>query len=588
MKKVRNKILLIFIFAAIVPILLVGSVSVIQLRNQMLSHYDEQLDAECTRVNSILFDITTTMYTSSESIISTQECMKLFGQQSEVDVTDSRYQDVTSDLTRLKQNTASIASLKIYTDNPNVPENNYIQYTPSFKDQEWYPILSDKAWNHWGSTASTRIRQEYYELTLVRRVGTVSSRHSAYLVLKIDNNHLKNRMNQYSYTILSSINHNPVYYSTDRNLLLTDFPFQKNPKKEFYSFSGCMKLDGKEQLAQIVSFRPYGTKDMIYTCVSAGDAYSNINKIIMTYMLVLFISIAVPVFVISLFSFAFSRRIAILKTAMHQASEGDYNIIDELKGDDELSDAFTDLKRTVELIREKEAEIYRAQIHEQLLTNKQLQMEYKVLASQINPHFLYNTLETIRMQSLSSGNRDVAHSIKLLGKAMHYVLENSGTNSTTLDRELSYIETYSEIQKLRFGNRFTFSIVTDEGIRPEDYQILPLLLQPVVENAVVHGLEAVEADGRAQLHISVENDTLQITIQDNGCGIDPETLEKLQYNIHHHNPEDSRSIGLFNINQRIKLRYGDEFGMRIESIPNEGTTVTIRIPAQNINADEDM
>lgn len=584
-QKVRNKILLIFIVAAIVPILLVGSISIIQLRNQMLNHYDEQLDAECTRVNSILFDITTTMYTSSESIISTQECMKLFGAKSAVDTTDSKYQDVTSDLTRLKQNTASIASLKIYTNNPNVPENNYIQYTPSFKSQDWYPILSDKGWNHWGSTTSTRIRQKYYELTLVRRVGTVSSRYSAYLVLKIDNNHLKNRMNQYSYTILSSINHNPVYYSTDRNLFQTDFPFQGKPKKDFYSYSGRINLAGKEQLAQIVSFRPYGTKDMIYTCISAGDAYDNINNIILTYVLVLFISIAVPALVICLFSFALSRRITILKTAMHQASEGDYNIIDDLKGDDELSDAFTDLKRTVNLIRQKEAEIYQAQINEQLLINKQLQMEYKMLASQINPHFLYNTLETIRMQSLSSGNRDVAHSIKLLGKAMHYVLENSGTNSTTLDRELSYIETYCEIQKLRFGNRFTFSIVTDDGIQPKDYQILPLLLQPVVENAVVHGLEAVQSDGRAQLHISIKNDVLWITIQDNGCGIDPETLAQIQYNISHHNPEDARSIGLYNINQRIKLRYGDEFGMQIDSIQGAGTTVTLSIPAQNINTD---
>lgn len=392
-------------------------------------------------------------------------------------------------------------------------------------------------------------------------------------------------MNQYSYTILSSINHNPVYYSTDRNLFQTDFPFQGKPKKDFYSYSGRINLAGKDQLAQIVSFRPYGTKDMIYTCVSAGDAYDNTNKIILTYVLVLLISITVPALVICLFSFALSRRITILKTAMHQASEGDYNIIDELKGDDELSDAFTDLKRTVNLIRQKEAEIYQAQINEQLLTNKQLQMEYKMLASQINPHFLYNTLETIRMQSLSSGNRDVAHSIKLLGKAMHYVLENSGTNSTTLDRELSYIETYCEIQKLRFGNRFTFSIVTDEGIQPKDYQILPLLLQPVVENAVVHGLEAVQSDGRAQLHISIKNDVLWITIQDNGCGIDPETLTQIQYNISHHNPEDARSIGLYNINQRIKLRYGDEFGMQIDSIQGAGTTVTLSIPAQNINTD---
>ena len=127
--------------------------------------------------------------------------------------------------------------------------------------------------------------------------------------------------------------------------------------------------------------------------------------------------------------------------------------------------------------------------------------------------------------------------------------------------------------------------MTDDGIQPEDYQILPLLLQPIVENAVVHGLEAVQSDGRAQLHISIKNDVLWITIRDNGCGIDPETLAQIQYDISHHNPEDARSIGLYNINQRIKLRYGDEFGMQIDSIQGAGTTVTLSIPAQNINTD---
>lgn len=206
-----------------------------------------------------------------------------------------------------------------------------------------------------------------------------------------------------------------------------------------------------------------------------------------------------------------------------------------------------------------------------------------MLASQINPHFLYNTLETIRMQALAAGNRNIARSIKLLGKAMHYVLENSGTNSTTLDRELSYIKTYLDIQKLRFQDRFTCEIIVDNGIQPENYLILPLLLQPIVENAVIHGLESVAERGYAQLHISLNGDILWITVQDNGCGIEPQALTHIKRDIKEHNPSDSKSIGLYNINQRIRLRYGDEYGLQIESSKNTGTTVTLCLPAQNIN-----
>ena len=138
---------------------------------------------------------------------------------------------------------------------------------------------------------------------------------------------------------------------------------------------------------------------------------------------------------------------------MHQASLGDYDIIDNFKGDDELSDTFNYLKATVETIKKNTAIYYETLINNQRLANKQQQMEYNMLASQINPHFLYNTLETIRVQALTENCMNVVSSINLLGKSMHYVLENTGNNTTTLESELDYIKTYLAIQKLRFGDR---------------------------------------------------------------------------------------------------------------------------------------
>ncbi len=582
--KVKNQILAIFLFAAVVPTLLVGSVSIIQLRRQMQEHYEKQLAAEGLRANSVLSDITTTIYTSAEALITTRECMRLFGAKTPLAAADTEYSNFNTHISILKNNTAAISNISVYTNNPNIPSGSYIRYIPFFEDQPWFPILSDKGWNHWGCTSTGRQKQDYYELTLVRRIGTVTNRYAAYLVVQLDNNNIKNRMNQNSYKILSTVNNYPVFYANNADDLKTAFPFQEEYHQDFCSYSGPLRLADATALAHIVSFRPYGTRDMFYICVSAPDAYGSIRGMTRTFCLIIAISILVPAFIVLLFSSVFTGRIAVLKTAMHQASEGDYNIIDHLKGDDELSDVFTDLKRTVELIHKKDEEIYTAQLNEQMLANRQQQMEYKLLASQINPHFLYNTLETIRMQALSAGNRDVARSIKLLGKAMRYVLENSGTSFTTLARELSYIETYLEIQKLRFADRFTFEIVLDEGIHPEDYRILPLLLQPIVENAIVHGLDSVEEKGCARLHISADETLLRITVSDNGCGIDAETLARIRREIEHHDPQDSRSIGLYNTNQRIHLRYGDACGMHIESSEGSGTTVTLRLPAQNIRS----
>ncbi|MHB8128581.1 MAG: sensor histidine kinase, partial [Mobilitalea sp.] len=248
--------------------------------------------------------------------------------------------------------------------------------------------------------------------------------------------------------------------------------------------------------------------------------------------------------------------------------------------DDELTEIFKDLKSTVNKISENEAKFYQSQIVEQQLINKQQQMEFKMLASQINPHFLYNTLETIRMQALSTGNMNVVTSIKLLGKSMHYVLENTGTDSTTLDKELEYIEVYLSIQKLRFGDRINYCIQYPNDMNLNKYKILPLLLQPIVENAVIHGLERTKLNGQIVINISnTTNNILTIKIADNGHGMNAEKLEEINERINSASLDSTTSIGLYNINQRIKLLYGTKYGIIFTSQLNEGTTVTLTIPA---------
>ncbi|MGM9616906.1 sensor histidine kinase, partial [Butyricicoccus sp.] len=290
------------------------------------------------------------------------------------------------------------------------------------------------------------------------------------------------------------------------------------------------------------------------------------------------ISIVFSSAIILIFSTYLSRRITTLKEAMHQARLGDYNIIDSMRGTDELQDTFQDLKATVEMIRENESRYYAEQLARQQLINRQQQMEFKMLASQINPHFLYNTLETIRMQALANGNRDVATSIKLLGKSMHYVLENTGTDFTTLSKELDYIRTYLTIQQIRFGDRVNFSIQIQDNLDPEQYHILPLLLQPIVENSIVHGLENMGENGRIIISASADSSFLILTVQDNGCGMSPDELNRLTEHMQDAEGFHGTSIGLYNIFQRIRLCYGENGDMVIESKPQQGTRITLRLP----------
>ena len=159
-------------------------------------------------------------------------------------------------------------------------------------------------------------------------------------------------------------------------------------------------------------------------------------------------------------------------------------------------------------------------------------------------------------------------------------MENTGTDSTTLAKELEYVEVYLSIQKIRFGDRVNYTIQYSEDMDLNDYKILPLLLQPVVENAVIHGLERNLLNGQIIINISKPADNLLfIKISDNGKGMNADSLKELNNRINSASLDSASSIGLYNINQRIKLLYGAEYGITFTSQLNEGTTVTLIIPA---------
>lgn len=194
------------------------------------------------------------------------------------------------------------------------------------------------------------------------------------------------------------------------------------------------------------------------------------------------------------------------------------------------------------------------------------------------------------MRAFSAGDKEVAKAIKLLGKSMRYVLENIGTSFTTLAEELHHVDEYIEIQQLRFGERIGYKRQIEEGLDPEDYHILPLLLQPVVENAIVHGLDETEEGGLVKVNVyrrtpdEAGEEFLIIEVEDNGCGMTEEALGRLRRDIEIRDMSRSKSIGLYNINQRMKLHYGEGYRVHVYAEPGKGTRVRLVLPAEKMRA----
>lgn len=592
--KVKKQLNFIYCSALLIPILFIGFFLIFYTRTLLLNHYQNQIVADNVRVKSILLDVTTSVYNISDEIFNDKGLQNLlstrYNSKQEADKSCYNYTKLKDFISR----NACISSIKIYTTNPTLYKyDSIIQYssivpvTKEIEKNDWY----QRAINHADITWKSLNSLDYWnhisqELSLIRRIPILSTNEYAVLKITISNNYLKNRVQNNSLLRIVSVNKDPVFFSTQRNLSGEYAATPIDYDKRQYQYSGELSYENKKSIASISTLLPYASKDRIYISTLDFNAFPDVNRIILLCAATMLLASALPFLIINQFTNKFSTRIITLRREMHKVSMGNYNIIDNFVGQDELSEVYADLKVMIKSIQQMDAKMYEAKIKEQDLINQQQKMEFKMLASQINPHFLYNTLETIRMKAHTEGNKEVANVIKLLGKSMHYVLENTGSSSTTLKKELDYISIYLTIQKLRFSDRVNYTLNIEENMNLEDYQILPLLLQPIVENAILHGLEGTDNNGQIVIDVKTkENELLLIDISDNGLGMTEEELYSLTNSIHTRDKKSTSSIGLYNINKRIKLFYGEAYGMEIKSKPSEGTLVSLTLPLHNIMED---
>ena len=325
--------------------------------------------------------------------------------------------------------------------------------------------------------------------------------YAAVVVIHVSDDYLRMRLDSGDYLSEISVDQGPVCYSSDRMKYGMRQPDVIDYEQPYFQRKGRIRQEGVECFVNISALHTYQSDSRLYICTLDFDGYQNIRNILYLCGAVLLLALTIPLIMIHFFTAYFVERVGVLRQEMHKASRQDYELIPIFQGNDELSEAFADLQIMVKNIKEQEAKVYQAQIKEQALLINQQEMEFKMLASQINPHFLYNTLETIRMKAFTAGDREVATAVKLLGKSMRYVLENVGAADTTLEKELDHVDVYMMIQHLRFGDRIRYERKVEEGLILSAYRILPLLLQPVVENAIVHGMEEKEEGGLITLSV---------------------------------------------------------------------------------------
>ncbi len=289
------------------------------------------------------------------------------------------------------------------------------------------------------------------------------------------------------------------------------------------------------------------------------------------YMVIAIALLAVAMIISSFLSSGITKPITLLKESMKEVEKGNFdnaNIV--VTVDNEIGS----LSKSFNIMIEKINNLIGQNVYEQKQKRKS---ELKALQSQINPHFLYNTLDSIIWMAESGKTKEVVVMTSSLAKLMRQNFSNQ-SEVVTIAQEMEYTKSYLTIQKMRYKDKLEFEIDMKEEIK--NYEIVKLVLQPIVENAIYHGIKYKEDIGVITIIGFLENENIIIKVCDNGAGMDAEMLAHI-FDEHKVNYK-ANGVGVFNVQMRLQLFYGPEYGMEYKSELGKGTVATVKIPKRQV------
>ncbi|WP_219835772.1 sensor histidine kinase [Paenibacillus sp. R14(2021)] len=347
---------------------------------------------------------------------------------------------------------------------------------------------------------------------------------------------------------------NPIIgRSQDAKELTRSLTFEDSEKNGYLAFRGNRML--------ITRYEVDKTDWMFVSAVPMNDILQGTAQIrqyfLNTVIIILLVTITIAIWTTQRFTRPFKQFIRLMK----DVEKNNFKSRMEVTTKDEIGQLAVSYNRMAQRVDSLIKEVY----EQQILKNE---AEWNALQTQINPHFLYNTLDSINWIARSHKITEIVKMVTALSKLFKLSLSKTD-KLITVAEELSYIRYYSQIQETRFSDRI--SIIVDVPDSVMQYRIPRFILQPLVENSIVHGLERKEGQGQVHIKGAENGDKLFFIIQDNGVGI-PEPKLKTLLSM---NGKDHNHLGLSNVDERIKLLYGQQWGLKIDSIEGEGTIVEV-------------
>ena len=364
------------------------------------------------------------------------------------------------------------------------------------------------------------------------------------------------------------------------NIVLVDSNNRIVASANTYHEYGAFDIFSEDKLKKgiVVLKQPLsGVPLSLYGFYDSNMISKEFNYMRIKTILIAFGSMLLAFFCILLVAGNITKRTKLVVNLSKNIAKGNFTQITQDKiGSDEigvLADSINQMSLQLQTLIDEE---YNSRIIKAQLERETAQAKLLALQSQVNPHFMFNTLESIRLKAIVKNEAETAKIIMYLSKMFRHLI-NWDDDIISLKDDIIFLEEYLFIQKYRFEDEFEYDVIVDQSACT---CLLPkLIIQPVVENACVHGVELVSHDRRVEICVSVMNHQMIITVSDNGIGIDETRLSELK-NMFEGGKKLTHSVGLYNVYQRLSLYYGNNFNIDIHSQKNYGTKINIVIPVR--------
>lgn len=478
---------------------------------------------------------------------------------------------------------------EVYYSNAGVIDGSY-----DFQAQDWFRRISAEETNFeivgphkqsylkqsaWPSSEE-RVDLKDLSLSYVRQIGNIqyANQHYGVLIIDLDMVALDAILRPLKAgdagEIFIADELGRVKYSTNSNsigMVRNQSDFQSKFDQPAGYFPS--RLDGRQILVTYVSNDLYDWN--VVSINRTDDLFAEANDIRNMTIIMTVFSLLLAI----LLSFTLSSRmvkpIRKLRTAMSKAGSGFFHIRIPVQSQDEIGDLTDGFNKMMRLIQQLIEEVYEKEL-------KQREAQMNALQTQINPHFLYNTFETVSSIAQVHGVEVISDISKSMSAMFRYSTKY-GSRLVTISEEIAHIHHYIRIIKVRFGNKFNFSVNMTEDIASR--KILKFVLQPLVENAVFHGIEL--KPGQSELVISARMDekAIYISVRDNGLGMTEDELEEVRNMLKNPGIVQDRAgksggVGVKNVHDRIRLYFGEPYGLTLTSKKDHGTEAVLTVPVE--------